>query len=87
MNYSANKLLFHVFNFPLVLFQAVPFRPVVGLGWGLLPGRLVKKPPAVAALLIAHSPRPGGHFRQGIFLLTKMRVIVGYLLPLPPQNA
>ncbi|WP_204267284.1 hypothetical protein, partial [Escherichia coli] len=46
-----------------------------------------KKPPAVAALLIAHSPRPGGHFRQGIFLLTKMRVIVGYLLPLPPQNA
>ncbi|WP_234004656.1 hypothetical protein, partial [Cronobacter sakazakii] len=29
----------------------------------------------------------GGHFRQGIFLLTKMRVIVGYLLPLPPQNA
>ncbi len=46
-----------------------------------------QKPPAVAALLIAHSPRPGGHFRQGIFLLTKMRVIVGYLLPLPPQYA
>ncbi|MGS6265051.1 hypothetical protein ACVGWD_04395, partial [Enterobacter asburiae] len=43
--------------------------------------------PAVAALLIAHSPRPGGHFRQGIFLLTKMRVIVGLQLPLPTQNS
>ena len=59
-------------------------RPVDG--FGLHPRRQDKKP-AVAALLIAHSPRPGGHFRQGIFLLTKMRVIVGYLLPLPPQYA
>ncbi|MGS6285013.1 hypothetical protein, partial [Enterobacter asburiae] len=61
--------------------------PVVGDGFGLHPRRQDKEPPAVVALLIAYSPRPGGHFRQGIFLLTKMFVIVGYLPSLPPQNA
>ncbi|MGS6504608.1 hypothetical protein ACVGW3_16190, partial [Enterobacter hormaechei] len=64
-----------------------PCRPVVGDGFGLHPRRQDKKPPAVAALLIPHSPRPAGHFRQRIILLTKMRVCVGYLLPLPPQTA
>ncbi|MNN69928.1 hypothetical protein D3C81_1857550 [compost metagenome] len=51
------------------------------------PRRQDKEPPPVAALLIAHAPCPGGEFPQRILLLTNGRVIVEYLLALPPQHA